>query len=100
MAKAKTTRAKKPMDQNLVNATVARLQAALGNEPDFDDLLSELATNPAYKQPELAAICKLFYGDASSKTSKVEALRRIRSRHISLLDFRAKSRAQHGKSAA
>lgn len=88
------------MDTKVVDAYVARLEAALGREAEFDVVMRDLTTDPQVRQPEAARICKLFYGDASASLSKREAIRRIRSRHDSLLDFAAKSRAQAGKSAA
>lgn len=91
---------KKPMNMDVIESFVARLTAALGKEPDFTQVLAALVEDSSISQPMLVDICKRFYGDANSKTSKSEALRRIKLRHSSLMDFRAKSRAQSGKSAA
>lgn len=88
------------MNQMVVDAYVAELNAALGDEFTFSALMARLETDARVRQPEAAAICKVFYGDASSSLSKREAFRRIWSRQNSLLDFKAKSRAQAGRSAA
>lgn len=91
---------KRPMNLELVEAYVERLRAALESPADFELVMKDLQSNPGALQPETAMICRLFYGDAPLNLSKRESLRRIRSRHESLMDFVAKSRAQTGKSAA
>jgi len=88
------------MDSTIVDQYVARLEASLQDPTAFEATMQILETDKAVRQQEAAGICKRFYGDASSSTSKREAMRRIRSRHTSLMDFLAKSEAQAGKSAA
>lgn len=88
------------MDTTLVDDYVGRLEAVLQDASAFPLLMLELMADPRVKQPEAAQIAKQFYGDASASTAKKEAFRRIRSRHDSLMDFMAKSRAQSGRSAA
>ena len=97
---SRKTAAKKLMNTTLVTAYVDRLEKALGDADRFEALMAALEADKNLRLPEVLQICKLFYGDARSGTSRREALRRIRARQDSLLDFKAKSRAQAGKSAA
>ena len=83
-----------------IAARLARLESALGDEVNFSSVIAQLEADPGVRQAEAASICKLFYGDASSSTTRREALRRIRARHDSLMDYIAKSHAQSGKTAA
>jgi hypothetical protein len=88
------------MDNALVDNYVSRLLAALGDADAFSAVYSELENDKLVRQQEAVAMAKSFYGDASSKLSKSEAFRRIRLRQNAIMDSRAKSRAQAGKSAA
>lgn len=88
------------MDTQVVSLYVQQLLAALGDPDAFADVYSEMERNPRVRQQEAVGIAKSFYGDASSKHSKSEAFRRIRLRQNAIMDSRAKSRAQSGKSAA
>jgi hypothetical protein len=88
------------MDLEIVNSYVSKLLAALGDADAFAEVYFQLAHDKKVRQQEAASIAKSFYGDANSSTSRTEALRRIRLRHNALMDSRAKTRAQAGKSAA
>lgn len=88
------------MDMNVVNSYVERLRSALGDAEAFAAVYSEMENDRAVRQPEAVGIAKSFFGDASSKLAKSEAFRRIRGRQNAIMDSRAKSRAQAGKSAA
>ncbi len=88
------------MNVEIVNSYVVRLLAALGDADAFAAVYSDLEHDSAVRQPEAAGIAKSFYGDASPRLAKSEAFRRIRLRQNAIMDSRAKSRAQAGKSAA
>jgi hypothetical protein len=88
------------MDTIIVNDYVALLKAALGDADAFARVYAKLEHDKAVRQAEAAGIAKLFTGDASKSTPRVEALRRIRMLQVGILDVKAKKRAQLGRSAA
>ncbi len=97
---ASNKRTKKPMDTALVDSFVARLNAALGKDVPFTEVYNALTIDPRVRQPEAALIAKKFLGTGNASVTKKEAFRQIRSHHLFLIDYQAKSRAQAGKSAA
>ncbi len=88
------------MDTRIVNLYVARLLTALGDAEAFAKIYAEMEGDRSVRQQEAVGIAKSFYGDANSSISKIEAFRRIRLRQNAIMDNRAKTRAQAGKSAA
>jgi hypothetical protein len=93
-------KAPKPMDMDIVTAYVSKLVAALGDQERFSIIYGQMEFDKRVRQQEAACIAKSFYGDANSSTTKSEAFRRIRLRQNAIMDSRAKSRAQAGRSAA
>jgi hypothetical protein len=75
-----------------------KLEAALGDEEKFTAIYNDLCANPAIGKPEIIALAKQMMGGAAR--TQEAALKKIRSRHQSLMVFKAKSRATGGRSAA
>lgn len=88
------------LNKDIVRNYVRRLEEALHDENAFPALVHCMEHDPLLRQPEMVAIANGFYGPTPQGASKKECLRRIMSRHRSLMDYRAKTKAQSGKSAA
>ena len=88
------------MDETQILAYVAALEAALGDNNRFQQVVERIERDGQIKQRDLAAIVSSFYGKIPANTPRTTLLRRIWTRQQSLMDYKAKSRAQAGKSAA
>ena len=88
------------LDKNVVRDYVGRLEEVLRDEEAFPALVHSIEHDPLVRQLEIVAIASEFYGPTPQGASKKECIRRIMSRHRSLMDYRAKAKAQAGKSAA
>jgi len=99
-ASQRTSRKARPMDEAIVSAYVARLEAALGDDPAFMAIFRDLSADRAVKQAEAVGILSRFIAPAASGTSKRIALERILGRHQSLHTFKLKRAAIGGRSAA
>ncbi len=75
-----------------------KLEAALGDEEKFTAIYNDLRANTAIGKPEATALAKQMTG--SGARTQDAALKKIWSRHKSLVVFKAKSRATGGRSAA
>lgn len=89
----------RPMNETIVDDYVRRLEAALGNEREFQPLLDELRANEFVSQAEAVAIASRFYGQTSSGTTRARALARIKERHDKMMDFKRQP-STAGRSAA
>jgi hypothetical protein len=75
-----------------------KLEAALGDEEKFSTVYNDLRANAAVGKPEIMALAEQMTG--SGGRGKDAALKKIWSRHQSLVVFKAKARATGGRSAA
>ena len=75
---------------------VANLEAALGSDR-FDAEFEKIKTLSA---EDVASIASLFVSRTAKSAPKRESLRRIYSRHLSLVDSANKREWQRGKGAA
>jgi len=75
-----------------------KLEAALGDEEKFAAVCHDLRADPGIGTPEIVVLAKQMTG--SSPRTQDAALKKICSRHQSLMVFKAKSRATGGRSAA
>jgi hypothetical protein len=75
-----------------------KLEAALGDEEKFSTVYNDLRANTAVGKPEIIALAKQMTG--SGVRGEDAALKKIWSRHQSLVVFKAKARATGGRSAA
>jgi hypothetical protein len=75
-----------------------KLEASLGDEETFLAVMNELRADTAIAKPEIVALAKDMTGTGAR--TEDAALKKIWSRHRSLVVFRAKSRATGGRSAA
>lgn len=93
--KAKTP--KGPPNEQIVSRYNKLLEEALGDDPGFSSVLGKLESDEAVSVDELIEIAKRFAA-ASTKT-KAAALKKIQSRHASLMTSRARSAATAGRVA-
>jgi len=75
-----------------------KLEAALGDEEKFAAIYNDLRANTAIGRPEIVALAAQMTGRGAR--TQDAALKKIWSRHQSLVVFQAKSRATGGRSAA
>jgi hypothetical protein len=87
-----------PLRQDLVLHYRDALKASLGNDEEFMSVHRELSSNADMGKGEFVELAKEVAG--ASARSKPEALKKILKMHKSLLDFKAKTRATGGRSAA
>lgn len=85
-----------PMDSAAVDGYVSKLEAALGDDRRFGQLLDEIeqATSST-----IVAIASKFYGRLPKGTSRAKAIARIRERHEKLMEFKGQP-STAGRSAA
>jgi hypothetical protein len=88
------------LNKEVVRTYVRRLEEALRDDRAFPALVHAMEHDPLVRQDEIVEIANDFYGPTPQGASKKESVRRIMSRHRSLMDYRAKAKAQAGKSAA
>jgi len=77
---------------------VSRLETALGDDPGFKEVYSELTSDERVKAADAKKIAKSFAGKAGS--SKADALGRIYARHSALMSARPKADAIGGRLAS
>ena len=87
-----------PGRDDLIAEYLQRLEAHLGDEEKFAATFQALRDDSGVGKAELQAIAKQFAGSAGK--SKADWLKKIWSRHQSLLTFKAKARATAGRTAA
>jgi hypothetical protein len=83
---------------DLVAQYKQKLEAALGDEEAFTAVYNDLRANTAMGKAEITALAKQMTG--SGARTQDAALKKIWTRHQSLVVFKAKSRATAGRSAA
>jgi hypothetical protein len=91
-------KAASPIRDDLVAEYKRLLEEALGESERFGTTYRELSSDSAMGKAELCMLAKEMTG--ISGRSKAEALKKIWSRHRSLVAFKAKSNATGGRSAA
>src|SRR5262245_9772022 len=91
-------KAASPIRDDLVAEYKRLLEEALGDSERFGTAYRELSSDSAMGKAELCTLAKQMTG--ASGRSKAEALKKIWSRHQSLMAFKAKSNATGGRSAA
>lgn len=91
-------RAGNTTDPTVVPSYNKRLEEALGDEQGFDEIMAALEADRRLKATDFKQLAKTFTGQAGR--NKVDALEIIRTRHLNLLDGRAKSNFNTGKTAA
>ena len=94
----KPKKAEVQVRHDLIDAYAKRLEVVLGDEHGFVSLFNEIAGSSDIGKVEAAEIAKRFAGKAGA--SKPASLKKIWSRHHSLMTFRAKSESRAGRSAA
>ncbi|MGE0459535.1 MAG: hypothetical protein AB7O56_15160 [Bauldia sp.] len=96
-AERRTSSKPKPsVRADVVADYVRRLERALGSDPQFTVVHAELEKSLTAR--ELIALAKEFAGETTR--SGATALKKIWGRHHALLDFRSKSAATSGRTAA
>lgn len=85
-------------DPTIVPSYNKRLEEALGHEQGFDDVMAALEADQRLKATDFKQLAKTFTGQAGR--NKADSLEIIRARHLNLLDGRAKSEFNTGKTAA
>lgn len=91
-------RVKSEVNQALAAEYARKLEATLGDDPGFQSLFVALNEDKSVGKAEAALIAKLFVG--ISGKSRADSLKKIGSRHQSLMAQRAKSDSRDGRSAA
>jgi hypothetical protein len=84
---------------DVIDLHLRALEAGLGT-PRFDEAFKLLENDRRVKKPELAMIASRFISRTAKSAPKGETLKRIYSRHASLVDSANKQEWQKGKSAA
>ena len=92
------TRNAAALREDMVIQYKEKLEAALDDEEKFSTVYDDLRANAAMGKPEIVALAKQMTG--SGARTEDAALKKIWSRHQSLMVFKAKSRATGGRSAA
>jgi hypothetical protein len=95
--KGKTKAPKVPPNEQVISRYNKLLEEALGDDPGFSSVIGQLARDEAVSVDELIEIAKRFAA-ASTKT-KAAAMKKIQSRHASLMTSRARSAATAGRVA-
>lgn len=90
----------RPVDENLIDKYVTRLERALGNERAFLEVFNELRDDETMPQERVVAVANRFMGRTPASTSRPKALERIRQRHAKLMKFKSRTEGMAGKSAA
>lgn len=81
-----------------IEARVEKLESALGDEPQFDQVFQHIKNDKNVKAQDAKNIARKFVGKAGS--SKADAFRSIYERHSSLIESRARAKSTGGRSAA
>ncbi len=79
------------MDHELVEAYLAKLEKALGDEKQFPLVYEALTADKSVAQPEAVELASRFLAPIAKSTSRPKALRRVLYRHEKLLESRAAS---------
>jgi len=90
--------AKAPLREAVVAGFAARLQAALGADSAFAQVLEELQADASVTLPEFKEIARRLTGTAAR--SKADALKKISTAHQAQLSHRARAAATGGRTAA
>ena len=85
------------LNEEVVERHLRRLEQTLGDDPAFTAAYREMDQDPAVGTLEIAALTKRFTDTAVK--SRSAALKKILTRHRSLLSSRAKSESRAGRSA-
>jgi hypothetical protein len=88
------------MDEAVVAAYLAKLEATLGDDEAFMGVFTELKSDKAVRQVEAVGLASRFVSPTPSSTTKAAALDRILRRHKNIVGFDLKQRAVGGRSAA
>jgi hypothetical protein len=83
---------------DLVQSYAKRLEAALNDETQFDEVFRELKSNAAIKPQDARKLAKIFAKETAK--SKEQAFKLIWARHASLIGSRARQNANKGRTAA
>ena len=90
-----------PVNEQLVDDYLRRLEAALGNDSEFRPLFRELDADKRVTKIEAVEIATRFMSPIPLSTSRPKALQRILQRHQKIVDFkRASESIRGGRSAA
>ena len=90
-----------PVNQQLVNDYLERLEAALGNDAAFRALFRDLEADRRVTKIEAVELATRFLGPTPPSTSRPKALQRVLQRHQKIVDFkRASESIRNGRSAA
>ena len=90
-----------PVNQQLVDDYLNRLEAALGNDAAFRVLFRDLEADKRVTKTEAVELATRFLGPTPPSTSRPKALQRVLQRHQKIVDFkRASESIRSGRSAA
>lgn len=99
-SKRERQKEERPVDENLIDRYVTRLERALGNDRAFLEVFNELRDDGSMLQEHVVAVANRFMGRTPASTSRPKALERIRQRHAKLMKFKSRTEGMAGKSAA
>src|SRR5262249_14950216 len=94
----KSTRLTPTLRDDVVQRHLRRLEQTLGDDAAFTSAFHELDHDPEVGKLEIAELAKRFT-QTGAKT-RAAALKKIWSRHHTLMTFEAKSKSRDGRSAA
>jgi hypothetical protein len=88
------------INEALVGAYLAKLEAALGDDGSFLPVFDALKQDSQVGQAEAVALATKFVARTADSTPRAKALDRVWKRHAALVSFKLKQRAMAGRSAA
>jgi hypothetical protein len=88
------------MNEKVVTAYLAKLEASLGDDDAFMRVFDTLRADPEVRQVEAVGLAGRFVSPMAASTSKAKAFERILRRHQNIISFDRKQRAVRGRSAA
>jgi hypothetical protein len=95
--KGRSAKIKRPANEPLIASYNKALEGSLGDDTGFNEVLEKLQNDKTATPEDVIALAKRFAG-ASTK-ARGAALKKIESRHLSLMSSRARSAATAGRVA-
>jgi hypothetical protein len=99
-SRGKSKPGEQPVDTDqLIGAYLKKLEAALGNDAQFQSVHSELSQDTRISKSEAVVIASKFFQPVAPSTSRLKALQMVLRRHEKLMESRAASSSIGGKAA-